>query len=200
MSCEVVISAPSWVHSHNAPRAPCRKPTISVSSEMKSRILRYGWLQDEELLLCMNFLRLQFPDIGGLLHPGMLESVVLPEPATQCNNIYIVHCGGNHWVCAQITCAEPVFKVYDSLAGNDVPCDVQEKLKKVAQFKTSFSLQKTQTQHGPEDCGVFAIAFAVSLAFGECPSDRYYLQSSLRSHLLHCLKKRIMTPFPSIKD
>ena len=42
-------------------------------------------------------------------------------------------------------------------------------------------------QEGSEDCGVFAIAYAVELAFGGDPRAVIYRQESMRSHLESCL-------------
>lgn len=45
-------------------------------------------------------------------------------------------------------------------------------------------LVNTQKQEGVNDCGVFAIAVATGLLFGEDPSNLHFDQSSMRSHLL----------------
>ena len=40
-----------------------------------------------------------------------------------------------------------------------------------------------QKQSGSEDCGLFAIAFATSIAFGQDPLKTTYTQSFMRKHL-----------------
>ena len=42
-------------------------------------------------------------------------------------------------------------------------------------------------QDGDEDCGDFAIAFAVELAFGGDPRTITYEQDCMRNHLEYCI-------------
>jgi len=53
-----------------------------------------------------------------------------------------------------------------------------------------------QRQSGSHDCGMFAIALAISLCFGNQPGRTLYSQSKMRAHLLHCLNNGIMEEFP----
>ena len=53
-----------------------------------------------------------------------------------------------------------------------------------------------QQQTNSVDCGVFAVAFATSLAFGEDPAQRKYDTSAMQPHLLNCLRKNSFSPFP----
>ena len=61
----------------------------------------------------------------------------------------------------------------------------------------SFTAQITNTikQFGSSDCGVFAAAYATSLAFGHDPCAFVYDQSRMREHLLRCLQQTKMEPF-----
>ena len=52
------------------------------------------------------------------------------------------------------------------------------------------------TQEGGVDCGLFAIAYAVELAYGEDPSGIIYDQASMRTHLTDSLVSGSITPFP----
>ena len=51
-------------------------------------------------------------------------------------------------------------------------------------------------QSGSSDCGVFAVAFAVSLCYGLQPAKFCYDQNNMRSHLVHCLESGRMELFP----
>ena len=53
-----------------------------------------------------------------------------------------------------------------------------------------------QQDGGPVDCGLFAIAFATELAYGNDPVRVSYVQSAMRDHLLLCLEQGKMEPFP----
>lgn len=54
-----------------------------------------------------------------------------------------------------------------------------------------------QQQNGSKDCGLFALAFAMSICSGQNPGSLGYIQYKLRSHLLSCLEKRYLTCFPT---
>ena len=58
--------------------------------------------------------------------------------------------------------------------------------------------QPVQQQKNGNDCGLFAIAFAVDLANKMDPSKAQYDDKKLRQHLLHCLESRKVSPFPKI--
>ena len=57
-------------------------------------------------------------------------------------------------------------------------------------------IKGVQQQTNSVDCGLFAIAFATSLAFGEDPANVTYDSKKLRMHLIKCLNKKQMTCFP----
>ena len=53
-----------------------------------------------------------------------------------------------------------------------------------------------QQQANGVDCGVFAIAYGTSLAFDENPTLCSYNVPLMRQHLVNCLEKEMMYPFP----
>ena len=57
-------------------------------------------------------------------------------------------------------------------------------------------LMNNQKQQGFRDCGLFAIANATSLCFGDDPTFLEFEQNEMRQHLLDCIEKGQMTPFP----
>ena len=64
--------------------------------------------------------------------------------------------------------------------------------------KDFIKLQFTDTgkQAGGNDCGVFAVAFAVSLCLGELPENVCFDQDRMRDHLVMCLEKQTFSMFP----
>ena len=52
-----------------------------------------------------------------------------------------------------------------------------------------------QKQQGFKDCGLFAIANATSICYGDDPMALVYEQHGMRQHLLNCLEKGEMTTF-----
>lgn len=55
-------------------------------------------------------------------------------------------------------------------------------------------------QLGGADCGLFAIAFALSLAGGRDPTKMVFDQRKLRSHLVTCLTTEKFTDFPELQS
>ena len=51
-------------------------------------------------------------------------------------------------------------------------------------------------QEGFVDCGLFAIATSVSLAYGKQPPK--YLQNFMRTHLINCIENCMFVEFPSV--
>ena len=54
-----------------------------------------------------------------------------------------------------------------------------------------------QQQIGDNDCGVFAVAFALHALLGDKIETIEFDQSKMRLHLLDCLKKKKLTRFPT---
>ena len=61
---------------------------------------------------------------------------------------------------------------------------------------TDIVMVGTQRQTGAQDCGLFAIAFAISIAFGQDPAKTTYDQSGMREHLIRCFNKKAIQVFP----
>ena len=60
----------------------------------------------------------------------------------------------------------------------------------------TLNIKNVQTQNGGDDCGLFALAFATSLCFGEDPSNIAYTQHKMRNHLQQCFVNRCIMLFP----
>ena len=65
----------------------------------------------------------------------------------------------------------------------------------------AYSIAACQRQTvGSNDCGLFVIAFSVSLAFGENLCTRLYDSSLNRDHLKKCFEEQKMSKFPSFEQ
>ena len=169
---------------------------FSFSDDMRSRILNGQWLSDEEMSGAMGLIKRQFPKIGGLENTLVLKHSQIVTKAQRCDNIYIVHEADAHWVCARYTCRRNVFMIYDSMQGTIVNRTTREQLEKVGYCGAEFSMQSMQRQNGSADCGLFAIAVAVDLAYGMDPSRATYKQPLMRRHLVKCFDEQVMSIFP----
>ncbi len=86
--------------------------------------------------------------------------------------IQIVHVNSNHWITIEGVCGDLV-RVYDSKYRS-----LANRTKKIISVLTKPSgnfidavMEHTQMQRGYSDCGVYAIAFAVDLCFGQHPAN-----------------------------
>ena len=83
--------------------------------------------------------------------------------------------------------------------GNSLPSPSECQIARIyysKKEKFTVEMVPVHQQVGSEDCGVFAIAYAVELAFGGDPRAVIYRQESMRSHLESCLCEGKPSPFP----
>lgn len=117
--------------------------------------------------------------------------------------IQILHDGMNHWVTAYKAPDEDFVKIYDRLEHEDnlhvIAC-ISALLRHEGD-SISYAYVKCQIQNSGVNCGVFAIAFAVSLITGGDPTnDNFASDTDLRQHLKKCLSDGKMSPFPKTTE
>ena len=111
--------------------------------------------------------------------------------------VQILHNGHGHWhVISTIGVKHPTVNIFDSMYSH---CSNHSKV----QIASILAIKEpvirhmdVQMQSGKDDCGLFAIAFAATLAHGRHPGSYVFEQSLMRSHLLKCLENGKMTIFP----
>ena len=153
-------------------------------------------LNDHHINYYQCLLKRQFPSVGGLLLT-LLQNSSLKKDRIICG-IQIIFCKErNHWVvAARIGSCHNSINVYDSLY-KSIDKDTKQailNIKKVGRVK--INSVNMQTQRGGTDCGVFAIAIATSLGYGDDPAKLTFQQENLREHLLKCLEAGNLTVFP----
>ena len=155
-----------------------------------------GSLTDSEIHAAQQLLKAQFPYLDGLNDPDILSGDLVTPAVTEF--VQIINTGG-HWVClSTIGCTNGHVKVYDSMGTSPSPKVITNSCQMLFYNgkKVTVSNQKVQRQQGASDCGLFAIAFATSLCFGNDPQEIAYDQPLLRSHFIACLEDHKMKPFP----
>ena len=109
----------------------------------------------------------------------------------------------NHWVTSSYIAGKIV--LYDSLPPTDEMCPNLQKQLAEIYGKTPCTIDtdiltvlhaSVQRQAGSNDCGLFAIAFALHAALGDNLNEAVFDQSQLRPHLVDCLTKGKLTSFP----
>lgn len=113
--------------------------------------------------------------------------------------VQILHTGQGHWnTVSTIGTNHPVIQIFDSMFISLPPMGkaqiaallaTEEKMV-VAKF------MDVQMQCGESDCGLFSIAFATALVFGEQPGHILFDQRIMRSHLIHCFEQKQISMFP----
>ena len=64
--------------------------------------------------------------------------------------------------------------------------------------KVKYNMVDVQTQEGPKDCQLFAIAFLTSLVYNQDPIQIVCHQDQMRCHLCDCFTKGRLVPFPQV--
>lgn len=172
-------------------------PDYGLTMSHKDMILDGCLLADDVIDTSQKLLKRQFAGIGGLQSTLLSQTNMMQ--ATHADSVQIHHCPRKqHW----LTSASSGKKVllFDSSPGN-LSSSVQVQLAQIyKRYRTDHKLEvevvDVQRQRGGSDCGLFAIACAVSVAFGELPQSVKFLQAEMRPHLVSCLEKEMFSPFP----
>ena len=69
-------------------------------------------------------------------------------------------------------------------------------LMRTSEEKLVVQMMDVQEQIGSDDCGLFAIANALSLCCGQDPCKITFRQDQMRQHLQDCLTSKKLTSFP----
>jgi hypothetical protein len=159
------------------------------------KILSGDWLTDCEIFWALFLLKNQYGHVGGLEDTVVMATGLSQNLAIEALNVYILHIRGNHWVTVCLGDAWDGIWVYDSLACGHVAEDIKEQMKHVTN-EDHFCLAPTQQQTNTQECGLFAIAFAVDLVEGFNPCGIQYDESYMRDHFASCIKAEHILPFP----
>ncbi|KZS16142.1 Uncharacterized protein APZ42_018158 [Daphnia magna] len=179
---------------------PIRDPYMLKFLDKVEPVIKNNWLDTGIVNLAMKILKLQHPHIGGLYCSTLGGSLEFPG-ATGQQWLQIVHDGANHWllIAKGFSLPEHVL-VYDSSPGVNVRQHVLSCMASLLQTPKrtmTYIVKGCQKQGNSFDCGVFAIAFATSLANGQDPSEIMYDPAKLRDHLRTCIDTELLSPFPS---
>ena len=138
------------------------------------------------LLLCKDF-----PECPTPQDTLYCQNISRLQPAAEKSIFF-----NSHWVLSHFSEGEAY--IYDSLQAKTLHPDLKKQLAALyGNFVNEVKSAPVQVQTGFQDCGCFAIAFAVSLFFGDNPSYLMYKQEEMRDHLADCITKQHLLPFPA---
>ena len=178
---------------------------LIFNKEERDTIMNKHMLSDEAINLAQNLLKAQFPEITGFQDTVVGKTQSYDIIRKEENFIQLLHAGSLHWVCVANTASNKhdngECQLFDSLSNGTVSPDVAQQ---IAAFlmcdlpEILVEIKPVQQQTNSVDCGLFAIAFAASLAFGEDPTTVVYDTERLRPHLVKCLDNNAMKTFPKL--
>ena len=185
--------------SNNLKRSKPKNSQLLLSNEDQLQIKNLEMLMDKHMEVSMTLLKMQFPNVNGL------EPTVLSQLArgfsTQVNNdsqvIQIHYNGSLHWVTSTRACKDEFVYIYDSYSVIDssgrprLAASLQLQVAQIyrcASNEMPILLPEMSRQCNGVDCGLYAIATATDLCFGNNPAERNYDQSQMRAHLLKCIQ------------
>ena len=164
-----------------------RQIYIKYNQEIKKEILGGNCLSDMTINLAQSILHQQFRSVLGLEH----TELGLTNMFTVRKNSFLQILYGNyHWVTV-FGNEKGEISFYDSQSNGNIPRVFLHQICNITQPATntiSVKVQAVQQQSNQVDCGVFSIAFAVTLSLGDNPALVTYEQTMFRFHLNKCLK------------
>ena len=154
------------------------------------------WLTATHISAAQHLMKASFPSQNGLNDTSALEFQHKWQ-ASPHNFVQIIHVQGCHWACVSNKFS-PVntVDIYDS--GHFYPSSgVLTQVTAILKSSQSFELRvvNVQQQQGGDDCGLFAIAFAVDLCMGNDPFVSTYAQEAMRDHLAKCFENNQFVQF-----
>uniref|UniRef100_A0A1X7VA30 Ubiquitin-like protease family profile domain-containing protein n=1 Tax=Amphimedon queenslandica TaxID=400682 RepID=A0A1X7VA30_AMPQE len=156
------------------------------------------WLVDKHVSFAQIFIQEKFKTFNSL-KCTQYETKQLTHLE---NMLQIIHIGSNHWaIIFTIGSTEETVKLYDSLY-TSIGSETITIIASLFRFPTpSFTVEVMNEgrQVGFQDCGLYAISFVTSLAYGEDPTIIKYEDQEMRNHLLECFEIKELSPFPSKK-
>ena len=187
---------------------PLRKKRKIVFSESeRSTILNNMMLTDESINMAQQMLADQFPEFEGFFDTVLGATQSFDIITSDKKFIQVLHTGHLHWICVANTSAakstNQICHVYDSLSSGKVKTKVLQQIASFSYCKEKelvINIQSVQQQSNDVDCGLFSLAFATSLAYGDNPTKIFFDENSMRPHLLKCIEQGKVTPFPAPKD
>eukprot|EP00731_Ephydatia_muelleri_P032772 Em0024g316a len=163
------------------------------------------WRIVQFLLNEIPFVRMQFPTIDGWQSTLRAQNNRYLPAKMDAIQIHIV--SDSHWVTsARLGGTVTLFDCCK--VGSHISSTLTHQLCQV--YRTSIcesagnsflavNVATIQKQRGSDDCGVFAIAFALHAALGHCLEEIEFDQATMRDHLLKCYTTRNFTSFPTKK-
>ena len=165
-----------------------------LSNINKATIKNGERLTDKHITFCQTMLKTQF-SLTERLECTLYQSKQRERKIHSGLQVIHVNCG-DHWILASnLNTNANCLKIYASVF-KSADNDLVTILKRLFEFNT-YTFEKYQKQDGGSDCGLFAIAAAISILSGEDPSTCVFNQNCMRKNLITCIENQKFTSFPN---
>ena len=196
------VKKPIDVESYKPKRSKIEKrwwiPELGlVQSDRDILLSPTEWLSDNIVNASQKLLKKANPRVSGLQDVACgltMNFVVEPDEFVQ-----IIHTGHGHWnTISTIGMKHGEVQVFDSMY-MCLPTMAKAQIATLLateQPAIKVNYMDVHMQSGGYDCGLFAIAFATALVYGNQPGHFIFHQEKTRAHLIQCLQQQEMSLFP----
>ena len=160
---------------------------LKFTNEERNIVLQKHMLSDESINLAQNLLKEQFPKISGFQDTVIGKTQSSNIVKTNDKFIQLFHVGSLNWVYVASVSENKSHnggcQLYGSFSDGKVSPGVAKQIAAFSFYdlpEILVEIKGIQQQTNSVDCGLFAIAFASSLAFGEDPANVTYDSTKLR--------------------
>ncbi len=172
---------------------------LNLYPSQKQSIINGNWLCDGVIEAAQKLMKKAYPMIKGLQSPILGETLAFSIHVGEF--VQVINVSRAHWITiSTIGCSTGEVNVYDSLTSCDLSSRVKQQIASICfsrEHNITLNFRSVQQQQGGSDCGLYSLAFALSLCAGKNPSAVNYIQHRLRTHLVECLEQKNIVPFPS---
>ena len=174
------------------------------------------WLTNGHIDAFQNLIydRYKYQGFSGFIHPSRFEPssigrdfILNPETIHERPFVTILNAGKNHWVT--LTNYNPhwvhknetglgVWFIYDSLNNVEFYANsIKPALKRLNEDRGTITIMACDMnkQYGTDDCGIFALAYAIAICMDKNPAKLLFEQISMRNHFNQVLKSQNLQQF-----
>ena len=175
-------------------------PQLRLKQSDKEILLsRTAWLNDDIINAAQKLLKKANPAIPGL--QDVCCGLTMNFDVEPGEFIQILHTGHGHWnTVSTVGVRHSEVQIFDSMY-MCIPTMAKAQITNLlntVESSVTVSFMDVQMQSGEYDCGLFSIAFATALVFGEWPGCFLFHQKEMRVHL-QCFECQQMSMFPIMK-
>ena len=160
-------------------------------------------LIDMHINFALSLIKKQFPSADGFQCTSY--GPLLNLKRMNSSFIQVLFDGKLYWVAISTigSACNNTVKYYDSLVGIKIKLMLAKQIANVIQTqeeRISIEIMPVQQKANSVDCGLYALAFAVSLLHGRDPCQEHYDEGKMRTHFLKCIQTKKITLFPSVSS